>query len=64
MVPAGFLDDPSVRRVVDLLVDTERIDPTITLADNRRVRVVELVAGDGELVLLCETMTAVNATDQ
>ncbi len=58
VAPAGFLDDPSVRRVVDLLVDAKRIDPTITLADDRRVRIVDLIVGDGELILLCETKLA------
>ncbi len=64
VAPDGFLDDPSVRRVVDLLIDAERVDPTITLADGRRVRVVELVAREGELIVLCATKIAGNATDQ
>ena len=64
VAPDGFLDDPSVRRVVDLLIDAERLDPTITLADGRRVRVVELVAREGELIVLCETKIAGDATDQ
>ena len=64
VVPAGFLDDPSVRRVVDLLVDAKRIDPTITLADDRRVRVVELVVRQDELILRCETKPARKATEQ
>ena len=64
VVPAGFLDDPSVRRVVDLLVDVDSIDPTLTLADDRRVRVVDLVVREGELILRCETTLAGNATEQ
>ncbi len=64
VVPDGFLDEHKVRRVVDLLTDTKRVDPTITLADGRRVRVVELVAREGELIVLCETVNAGHATGQ
>jgi hypothetical protein len=49
---------------VDLLVDTESIDPTLTLADDRRVRVVELVVRQGELILRCETTLGQNLTGQ
>jgi len=64
VVPDGFLDEPKVRRVVDLLTDAERVDSTITLADGRRVRVVELVALEGEFIVLCETTNAAHATGQ
>ncbi len=58
VVPERFLEDPSVKRIIDLLVDEQRIDPVVSLSDGRRVRLVEIRAGEGDVVLRCRTETA------
>ncbi len=58
VVPERFLQDPSVQRIIDLLIDEQRIDPVVTLSDGRRVRLVEIRAAEGDVILRCRTETA------
>ncbi len=58
VVPEGFIEDPAVRRVLDLLVKEQRFEPSFDLTDGRKVRLVDVVAGDGELIIECETRVA------
>ncbi len=55
VVPEGFIDDPAVRRVIDMLANEQRFEPSFDLTDGRQVRLVDLVAGDGEMIIECET---------
>ena len=55
VVPEGFIDDPAVRRVIDMLANEQRFEPSFDLTDGRQVRLVDLVAGDGEMIIGCET---------
>ena len=57
-MPERFLQDPSVQRIIDLLIDEQRIDPVVTLSDGRRVRLVEIRAAEGNVILRCRTETA------
>lgn len=56
VVPDGFLDNPTVNRVIDLLSAGQQFDPAFNLTDGRRVRVLDVAAGDGEVILTCETI--------
>jgi len=57
-VPERFLEDPSVQRIIDLLIDEHRIDPVVSLSDGRHVRLLEIRAGEGEVILRCRTEAA------
>jgi hypothetical protein len=56
IVPERFIDNPAVRRVLDLLIEEQRFEPAFDLTDGRRVRLVNVVTGDGEIVIECETV--------
>ena len=58
VVPEGFIEDPSVRRIIDLLVKEQRFEPSFDLTDGRKVRLVDVVSGDGEMIIECETLLA------
>ena len=49
--PGGFRKDPEVRRWLGILESTEAIDPVVTLADGRRVRLGGITPGDGWVIL-------------
>ena len=55
VVPEGFIDDPAVRRVLDMLVNEQRFEPSFDLTDGRQVSLVDVVASDGEMIIECET---------
>ena len=55
VVPEGFIDDPAVRRIIDMLANEQRFEPSFDLTDGRQVRLVDVVAGDGEMIIECET---------
>jgi len=55
VVPEGFIDDPAIRRIIDLLVEEQRFEPSFDLTDGRKVRLIDVVAGDGEMIIECET---------
>ncbi len=55
VVPEGFLEDPAVRRIVDLLVKEQRFEPSFDLTDGRKVSLIDVVSGDGEMIIECET---------
>ena len=55
VVPEGFIDDPAVRRILDMLGNEQRFEPSFDLTDGRKVRLVDVVSGDGELIIECET---------
>lgn len=58
VVPEGFIEDPAVRRVLDLLVKEQRFEPSFDLADGRNVRLIDVVVGNGELIGIYETLQA------
>jgi hypothetical protein len=51
-----FLDDPSVATLIGLLEGNQHIDPTLTLNDGRRVRVLKVRCDRGALLLNAETV--------
>ena len=55
LLPPGFRDHPTVKQLVTLLLDEQRIDPTIELADGRRVRLREVRFDEGALIVEAET---------
>ncbi len=63
VVPERFLQDPSVQRIIDLLIDEQRIDPVVTLSDGRRVRLLEIRPRRGDVILRCRTETADRARE-
>ncbi len=58
VVPERFIEDPAVRRILDLLVKEQRFEPSFDLTDGRKVSLVDVVSGDGELIIECETRVA------
>jgi hypothetical protein len=50
------LDDPGFEALIALLEGDRRIDPTLTLHDGRRVRVLDLRCNRGALLLNAETV--------
>ncbi len=58
---AGLLDDPAVEETLHLLAGRRSIDPTVTLTDGRRVRLLDLRYAAGRLDLTCRTLG--NAAD-
>ena len=52
----GFLDDPGVNALIGLLEGGRRIDPTLTLDDGRRVRVLDVRCNRDALLLNAETL--------
>ena len=58
MVPDRFLEDASVQRIIDLLIDEQRIDPVVSLSDGRRVRLLDIRVDAGEVILRCRTEAA------
>ncbi len=58
IMPAGYMANRDIKRLVDLLIDEQRIDPTFELADGRRVRLREISFDQGELIVECETNPA------
>ena len=59
--PIGLLDDPAVAKTIDLLAGRRPLDPTVTLTDGRRVRLLDLRYAAGQLELTCRTLG--NAAD-
>jgi hypothetical protein len=55
VVPEGFINDPAVRRILDMLADEQRFEPSFDLTDGRRVRLMNVASGDGEMIIECET---------
>ena len=51
-----FLDDPGVNALIGLLEGGRRIDPTLTLSDGRRVRVLDVRCDRGALLLRANTL--------
>ena len=51
-----FLDDPGVQALIGLLEGGRRIDPTLTLHDGRRVRVLDVRCNRGALLLRAQTI--------
>jgi hypothetical protein len=51
-----FLDDPAVAALIGLLEGGRRIDPTLTLNDGRRVRVLDVRCKRGALLLKADTL--------
>jgi hypothetical protein len=51
-----FLDDPGVEALIALVEGGRRIDPTLALADGRRVRVLDVRCDPGALLLRAETV--------
>ncbi|MHC4990443.1 MAG: hypothetical protein ACYTGC_05630 [Planctomycetota bacterium] len=51
-----FLDDPGVKALIGLLEGDQRLDPTLTLSDGRRVQVLDLRCNRGALLLKAETV--------
>jgi hypothetical protein len=51
-----FLDDPGVKALIGLLEGGRRIDPTLTLDDGRRVRVLDVRCNRDALLLNAETL--------
>ena len=58
VVPDRFLEDASVQRIIDLLIDEQRIDPVVSLSDGRRVRLLDIRVDAGEVILRCRTEAA------
>ena len=54
--PAGFLDDPKVQATIHLVSGELRIDPSLTLTDGRRVRLLDVECNKGTVTLRCETI--------
>lgn len=52
----AWLDDPGVKTLIGLLEDGRRIDPTLTLNDGRRVRVLDVRCNRGALLLRAQTI--------
>jgi hypothetical protein len=51
-----FLDDPGVAALVRLLDDRQSLDPTVTLGDGRRVRMLDLRCERGAVLLQARTL--------
>ena len=54
-VAPDFLNSNQVRDVIDLVQDGSCADPGLSLADGRRVKLLELKPEDGSVVLTCRT---------
>jgi hypothetical protein len=54
--PAGFLEDAEVRRWLGILEGREAIDPVVTLADGRRVRLGSIECSSGWVILEGRTL--------
>jgi hypothetical protein len=57
-----FLDDPSVEALIAALEGGQAIDPTLTLNDGRRVRLLDVRCTRGALLLQCRTAATAEAT--
>ncbi len=55
VVPERFINDPAVRRILDMLANEQRFEPSFDLTDGRRVRLMDVVSGDGEMIIECRT---------
>jgi len=51
-----FLDDPGVKALIGMLEGGRRIDPTLTLHDGRRVRVLDVRCDRDSLLLRAQTI--------
>jgi hypothetical protein len=51
-----FLDDPALEPVLEILDGGRRIDPTLTLSDGRRVRVLDIQCRSDALLLRAQTI--------
>ncbi|MHC4413875.1 MAG: hypothetical protein ACYS0G_01185 [Planctomycetota bacterium] len=54
-VPGAVLNDPNLRRALELLTGERPLDPTMTLSDGRRVRLLEMHHDNQTIGLVCET---------
>lgn len=55
-VEPGFLEDPTVAGIIDLVLDERRLDPVVTLHDGRTVQVLDVTCEAGAVVLRCRTL--------
>ena len=55
VLPEGYTNNSDITGFVDLLIEEQRIDPVVELADGRRVRLRDLSFDQGGLIIECQT---------
>ncbi len=58
VVPERFINDPAIHRILDMLANEQRFEPSFDLTDGRRVSLMDVASGTGEMIIECETQEA------